>query len=179
MRSRNSGQILLLVVLAFSSARFSASVTFAVINTNDSGPGSLRQAILGANANSGLDTIAFSIGSGPQTIAPLSPLPTITDPVIIDGTTQPGYAGAPLIEISGANAGSGADGLSIMAGNSTVLALVINRFQAAFLGGGGNGIFISGGGGNVVERCFLGTNASGTAVLSNTGDGVLVSSSGG
>src|SRR5260370_22422906 len=98
MRSRNSGQILLLVVLAFSSARFSAGVTFTVINTNDSGPGSLRQAILDANANAGPDTIRFSISSGPQAIAPLSPLPTITDPVTIDGTTQPGYSGAPLIE---------------------------------------------------------------------------------
>src|SRR5713101_1262491 len=86
MTSRKAGQILLLVVLALSVARFSKSVTFMVINTNDSGPGSLRQAILGANANSGFDTIAFSIGSGPQTIAPLSPLPAITDPVIVDGT---------------------------------------------------------------------------------------------
>src|SRR6266542_7047742 len=120
MASRRGGRILLLVVLALSVARFSKSVTFTVINTNDSGPGSLRQAILGANATSGLDTIAFSIGSGLQTIAPLSALPTITDPVIIDGTTQPGYAGAPLIELNGANAGSGADGLSITAGNSTV-----------------------------------------------------------
>ena len=95
MTNRRAGQILLLVVLALSVARFSTSVTFTVINTNDSGPGSLRQAILGANANSGLDTIVFSIGSGPQTIAPLSALPTITDPVVIDGTTQPGYAGTP------------------------------------------------------------------------------------
>src|ERR1700682_849666 len=138
MRSRNSGQILLLAVLALSAARFSKGVTFTVSNTNDSGPGSLRQAILNANANSGLDTIAFAIGSGLQTIAPLSPLPAITDPVIVDGTTTPGYAGAPLIELSGANAGTGVDGLEIMAGGSTILALVINRFQASFLGGGGN-----------------------------------------
>ena len=45
-------------------------------------------------------TIDFAIpGAGVQTIAPVSPLPAITDPVLIDGTTQPGYAGTPLIAI--------------------------------------------------------------------------------
>jgi hypothetical protein len=177
MTSRKAGQILLLVVLALSVARFSTGVTFTVLNTNDSGPGSLRQAILGANANSGLDTIAFAIGSGLRTIAPLSPLPTITDPVIIDGTTQPGYTGTPLIELNGANAGSGADGLSITAGNSTVRALVINRFQAFFLGGGGNGIVLGGAGGNLVSACFIGTDPSGTTALTNTAAGVWISGS--
>ncbi len=62
-----------------------------VTTTDDSGPGSLRQAILDANANPGTDTITFNIpGAGPHTIAPLTALPEITDPVIIDGTTQPG-----------------------------------------------------------------------------------------
>ncbi len=47
-----------------------AAATFTVTNTNDSGAGSLRQAILDANANPGDDTIAFNIpGSGVQTIA--------------------------------------------------------------------------------------------------------------
>ena len=86
---------LLVVLLAGSFPRLSAAATFTVTNTNDFGPGSLREAILETNSNAGLDTIVFAIGSGPQTIAPLSPLPTITDPVIIDGTTQPGYPGTP------------------------------------------------------------------------------------
>lgn len=38
----------------------------------------------------GLDTIAFNIGGGAQTIAVASSLPFITEPVNIDGTTQPG-----------------------------------------------------------------------------------------
>src|SRR5438552_4756755 len=75
--------------------------TFVVSNTNDSGPGSLRQAITDANANPGTDLVTFNIGSGLQTIAPTSLLPDITDPVVIDGTTQPGYSGVPLIELSG------------------------------------------------------------------------------
>src|SRR5689334_17115857 len=60
---------------------------FSVTSTSDSGSGSLRQAILDANARQGLDTITFNIGSGVQTIAPLSPLPGVTDPVLVDGTT--------------------------------------------------------------------------------------------
>src|SRR5262249_17608199 len=46
--------------------------TYLVTNTNDAGDGSLRQAILDANANPGPDTIAFAIGSGVQTITPAS-----------------------------------------------------------------------------------------------------------
>src|SRR5262249_30245641 len=53
--------------------------TFLVDNTEDSGPGSLRQAILDADAATGRgNTIAFRIpGPGVQTIAPTSPLPAI------------------------------------------------------------------------------------------------------
>ena len=74
---------------------------FVVTTTADSGPGSLRQAILDSNAATGAtNTIDFDIpGSGVQTIAPLSPLPAITNPVLIDGDSQPGYAGTPLIEL--------------------------------------------------------------------------------
>src|SRR5262245_1439745 len=65
--------------------------TFTVLNTNDSGPGSLRQAILDANANPGADTIAFAInGTGVHKITLLSALPAITDAVLIDGYTQAG-----------------------------------------------------------------------------------------
>ena len=54
--------------------------TFLVTSTGDSGPGSLRQAILDSNADTaGANTIDFAIpGEGVQTIAPLSALPAIT-----------------------------------------------------------------------------------------------------
>ncbi len=73
---------------------------FVVNTTADSGPGSLRQAILDANNLPGLAvTIDFAIpGTGVQTIEPITPLPSITASVLIDGTTQPGFAGTPLIE---------------------------------------------------------------------------------
>jgi hypothetical protein len=72
--------------------------TFPVTSTGDAGPGSLRQAILSANAAPGPNTIAFNIGGAAQTITPLTPLPAVTTPVVLDGTTQPGYHGSPLIQ---------------------------------------------------------------------------------
>ncbi len=68
---------------------------YTVTNTNDSGPGSLRQAILDANLATSAppDTILFDIpGTGPFTIAPLTPLPTLTHATIINGYSQPGCA---------------------------------------------------------------------------------------
>jgi Domain of unknown function (DUF4347)/Bacterial pre-peptidase C-terminal domain len=132
--------------------------------------GSLRQAILNANAFSGTDTISFNIvGTGVQAIAPVSTLPTITDSVIIDGTTQPGFSGTPLIELNGSNAGI-ANGLKITAGNSTVKGLIINRFND-------NGIELNGGGGNIIQGNYIGTNANGTVDQGNTNAGVYISNS--
>ena len=152
-----------------------------VTNTNDSGIGSLRQAILNANANPGLDTIRFSIGSGPQSIAVFSALPTITDAVVIDGTTQPGFAGFPLIEINGQFTPRGTPGLQITAGNSRVRGLVINRFGAADCNvdftvniSPSTGIILTGNGNNIVEGNYIGTDLSGTAVRCNSGNGVYV-----
>src|SRR5208283_1132752 len=66
---------------------------YLVTNTADSGPGSLRQALLNANSHPGLDSIRFQIPSegligGAFRIEPVSALPPITDPVIIDATSQ-------------------------------------------------------------------------------------------
>ncbi|HEV3257247.1 MAG TPA: hypothetical protein VG013_10235, partial [Gemmataceae bacterium] len=64
--------------------------TYLVTNTNNAGAGSLRQAIINTNLDTGGDTIAFNIpGSGVHTIKPTSALPAITEAVVIDGTTQP------------------------------------------------------------------------------------------
>ena len=105
--------------------------TYTVTNTNNSGPGSLRQAIIDSNRFSGDGSINFDIGGGGvQTIKPVTTLPTITEAVTIDGTTQPGYAGTPIIELDGEQA-PGASGIVIFAPNVTVRGLVINRFQGA------------------------------------------------
>src|SRR5258708_21023735 len=54
--------------------------TFSVTNTNDTGGGSLRQAIIDANTAAGADVINFNIaGSGVHTISPATPLPNLTE----------------------------------------------------------------------------------------------------
>ena len=157
------------VAIGLLASGLAPAATLTVTTTADSGAGSLRQAILDSNASIGtLDTIAFAIGSGVQTILPASALPTITDPVVIDGSTQPGYAGAPLIEIVGA--GLTGQAFFLTAGQSTVRAFVIRGF--------GRGIWIQTGGGNMVEACFIGTDASGTQAQANN-VGIYVTSSSG
>jgi hypothetical protein len=134
------------------------------------GTGTLRQAILDANANPGPDAIAFDIaGAGPHTIVPLSALPDVTDTVEIDGSTEPDFAGTPVIELRGDSAGAGVSGLTLTSSGSTVRGLVINRFAA-------NGIHISGAGAmaNTVAGNYVGTNAAGTAALCNLINGVYV-----
>ena len=137
---------------------------FMVTTTADSGPGSLRQAILDSNALGGAtNTIDFDIpATGVQTIAPLSPLPAITNPVLIDGESQPGYSGTPLIEISGSEA-DGGDGLLITGPDITVRGLDINSF------GQGAGIHITGTGatGDWVYGNDLGTDPTGTQAEPN------------
>ena len=138
--------------------------TFTVTNTGDSGPGSLRQAILDSDVATGeTNTIDFDIsGSGVQTIAPLSALPTITNPVLIDGESQPGYSGTPLIELSGTQAGTG-DGLLITAPNVTIRGLDIDSFSQ------GAGIHITGTGAtdDWISGDFLGTDPTGTQAEPN------------
>ncbi|MCX6889984.1 MAG: right-handed parallel beta-helix repeat-containing protein, partial [Verrucomicrobia bacterium] len=147
------------------------AATIVVSNTNASGAGSLQQAILDANAASGLDIIIFQIpGEGVQTISPAAALPAITDAVVLDGATQPGYVGIPLIELNGASAGAASDGLRLAAGNSTVRSLIINRFYGA-------GIHIqSPGGTNRIEGNFIGTDTSGAV---SRGNGQAATRSGG
>ena len=108
---------------------------YTVDNTNNSGAGSLAQAILDANANSGADVIEFAIsGAGGQTIAPTAalPLPAITDAVTIDGFSQGGPTNTSiLITLDGTLAGSGASGLVVNASDCAILGLEIRNFAGA------------------------------------------------
>ncbi|MBC8374577.1 MAG: T9SS type A sorting domain-containing protein, partial [FCB group bacterium] len=143
---------------------------YIVRNTDDNGPGSLRQYILEANLNPGLDTIKFDIpGSGPHTIQLFSSLPTITDPIVIDGTTEPDFSGSPVIELDGSTAGN-ANGLNINSGNSTVRGLVINRFAQ-------NGINLMFNNGNVIQGNIIGLDVTGTIDMGNNGNGIHINHS--
>lgn len=82
--------------------------TYLVSNTTDAAspsPNSLRWAILQVDADTSADTIDFDIsGSGLHSISLTSALPAITNSVLIDGTSQPGYDaddGVPLIQLDG------------------------------------------------------------------------------
>ena len=168
--------IILFCFVALLGVRAQAA-TFTVTNTHDTGAGSLRQAILDANANGGAvtDTIGFNIpGGGVKTITPASELPEITTPTLIDGYTQPGASANTLdvgdnavllIELDGTNAGATASGLTISATapGCTIKGLVVNRFSGDFESG--IAVFSS----NVkIEGNFLGSNAGGTAALGNS-----------
>src|SRR5262245_32772155 len=148
--------------------------TFLVTNVADSGTGSLRQAILDANAHSGADVIDFAIGSGVQTIQVGSttgtPLPTITDSVTIDGTSQPGYSGTPLIELDGASADANASGLVLDSPNCTVQGLVINRFSRF-------GIDLQKSS-SVIRGNYIGVDTTGNTLRTDTGFGVEVQAAG-
>jgi hypothetical protein len=165
---------LLSLIVGLSLPLVSASAdTFTVTNTNDSGPGSLRQAITDANAHpnpSGtVDQIAFNIlGSGVRTIILQTQLPGITDPAIVDGWTQPGWNGVPIVELT-AQAGVTIDGLVITGGTTTIRGLVMNGFRSAIL--------ISKNGNNTVQGCYLGTDSTGRAAVSNGGGIVSVDTS--
>ena len=104
----------------------------------------LRAAIQQANAVNGT-VIKFNIsGGGTRTIQPASALPTITQPVFIDGYSQPGAsAGTVLIELDGTNAGLGVDGLTLTGNGSYLRGLAVNSFK-------GNGVVMQGSSGGQV-----------------------------
>jgi titin len=148
------------------------AVVLTVNNANDSGPGSLREAISSVNTNPGLGKIFFNLpGPGWPAIRPLSAFPAITNEVVIDGTTQPGYSGSPLIELDGSGAGATVSGLQLLGGNSLVRGLVIHSF-------GASGILIQTGGTNVIQGNFIGIGTNGSTALPNGQHGVYIRSAG-
>ncbi|MEM7626058.1 MAG: cadherin-like domain-containing protein [Planctomycetota bacterium] len=216
-----------------------SSIAALLGNPGADGAVSLREAIDAANntVNGGsLDEIRFNIaGAGPHFINTTSALPSITDSVVIDATTEPDFAtngNKPIVVIDGGVAGAGVDGLVLTAtaDGSTIQGLVIREFagpgitiqvgsdgnfiygnylggldtDGEFAGAGernqddgiyllgnantiggsapGQGNVISGnaegvhveGANNVLRGNYIGTNATGTAAVANTGIGVEV-----
>ncbi len=153
--------------------------TITVSTAADAGVGSLRDAITQVNsaASSSVTTIDFSIGTGGlQTIALQSALPKISFPVAIDGTSQPGAATTPRIELNGSAAGGGIVGLDLAGGASSVRGLVVDGF-ASGTGASplvGVGIELEGvETGDSVTGSFIGTDPTGTKASPN-GVGILV-----
>ena len=163
--------------------------TFTVNSTADQfleGTTTLRQAIEESNTTPGPNTIDFNIpGPGPFIIQPLTALPTITDQVNLDGTTERTFlglpaAGPPVIQLNGNGLpgdglvlGSAPPGESVSgtsSAGSTIIGLNIYNFT------GGAGIHIQTNG-NLVTGNFLGTDVNGTAAGPGNGDGVVIDNS--
>lgn len=127
-----------------SEAVTSVVVTSASDGANcDPGDCTLRGALFVVDGSIGPDMITFNMTGG-TTISPMSELDDVVGTVTIDATTQPGYAGAPVVEIEGSSLAAGKDGLHISGFNSVVRGLAINRMkgvydsnQDAFVGGNG------------------------------------------
>ncbi len=168
MGELRSAALVVLLAIAFPAAR---AGTFTVINTDDSGSGSLRQAILDANASpNGLtvDTIDFAIpGAGVHTITLLTSGEPITEAVTIDATTQPGTTTLPLIELTSTVAAAGfVVATSSLDAEVTIRGFVINGFDV--------GIQAESGAARV-EGNFIGTDTTGTQTpnaATQLGDGV-------
>ncbi len=148
------------------------AATFIVNATDDADDGvcdaghcSLHEAIDAANASAGADLIGFDIGGGGvRRIAPTAELPTISDPVTIDGSTQPGFAGTPIVELDGSAAGD-VNGLetSIEAGGTVLRSLAVFDYL-------GVAVWLDSPA-TIMEGNFIGTDATGQAVTL-TGGGI-------
>ena len=160
--------------VAKSAAVFGViTVTTANDFYGEDGHCSLREAILAANTNvqvyeclgaqAGLDTIQFNLGAGTPVInITQAALPSITEPLVIDGAT----GGATRVELNGLGAGPDASGLVVDGGGTTIKSLVINRFETF-------GIYLRSDG-NVVQDCYIGTDAAGMTALGNLVGGIVV-----
>ena len=173
--SRNRWWIGVLVVGL--SCVVSPAATFVVTNASDTGPGSFRQALLDANATPGANLINFNLpGSGVHTLAPFTPLPLITNPITIDGYSQPGSSPNSLVNSNNAVLTIRLDGVNLTngfpiglcltgAGNNTVRGLVIVRFYT--------GIQLYASSGNTIAGNWIGLDVDGIS-RGNSGTGIEV-----
>jgi hypothetical protein len=162
-----------------SVARTLRSHELYVTSSADSGPGTLRQAIRDANEAPGINEIQFAVGSGPVTIQVESPLPEITDPVVINGTTQPGYAGVAIVTLDGQNV-LGESGLYVTSGASCIMGLSIIRFRTDEANDNyyGFAVYFYGAGGNIVQNCLIGIDQDSAEDLGNQAGIWLIQSPG-
>ena len=159
------------------AAPVTESSNFIVTTTNATGAGSLEQAILDANAdttNTTPYTVTFVIttGSAPYTInLPSSGLTPIARPVLLDATSQPGYAGSPIIVLDGTGISGSGLLLGTGSGGSLLRGLAIIDFTAA----GTAGIDIASGS-NAVQATYVGVQTGGRKAAGNT-EGILITGS--
>ena len=141
------------------------AATFTVTNLNNSGIGSLRQAITSANGAPGADNIVFTVDG---VINITFALPGINQPLVIDGRTSPSYScGQPSVAIDGG--GGSNNGLQFLPGaaGSAVYGLNVRNFQF-------NGIQFITTPNITVQSCFIGTDLTGTVDMGNGQNGLQI-----
>ncbi|HVU86203.1 MAG TPA: right-handed parallel beta-helix repeat-containing protein [Pirellulales bacterium] len=148
-------------------SRFALS-TFSVFNLNDSGSGSLRQAILDAEAAGGSEIINFSVSGTIELTS--GALPTITNAIDIQGNTAPNFSAAPVVEVDC----NGFGGLEF-ASSATGAALT----SLAIVGASGAGVTLDGGGNIAIANNYIGIGIGGATAPANTGDGLELDNSDG
>ena len=135
----------------------------------DGGHCSLREAINAANAAADRDIIGFAIpDTGAIVITPATPLPQLTQPVVLDGSYQPTYRGTPVIGLSGEliDPITGGRGVILSTDNSTVRGLVVGAFPS-------DGLYIYGDQDTMAGN-YSGLDQSGSGLWSNEGHGLVV-----
>jgi len=158
---RRARVLTLAAILALGSSAIGSASIYMVANTNDSGAGSLREAIAGANSHVGADWILFDSSLLGKTVYPLTALPSLSDSgTLLDGNIDTN--GTPDITIDGKNLPTGQNGLMIgpTASGCTITGFAIVRCPQY-------GISIQGADNNVVKTCHLGVTRGGGAVLLN------------
>ena len=149
-----------LVLLA--CALHARGFTFVVTSPADStATGTLRWAFINVNTSPAAPHIvAFNLAS-PFTIAPTGTLPALVQPVRVDGSTQPGYTGAPIVRIVGSNTAIGVCGIELDADGSMVRGLRVEQFLAL-------PAIVVQSSTSRVEGCHLIGNGTGVSVLAGT-----------
>jgi hypothetical protein len=148
--------LLAVLPLIFAAAAPASAGTFVVTNTNDDGFGSLRNAIILANANLGPDEIEFALPPM-SVIQPLTPLPTITNAVAI-GVTR-----IADLRIFGGLLPPGSRGLHVTGHDVYIEGVILYGFPDDALHDGGEGIVLDGGADGAVVACTI-FNVSGAAI---------------
>ncbi len=144
---KTASLLLLFVWLVFAAS----AATYTVTNSGDAdSSGTLRWAINQANGDTVADTIAFNL-SAPYTISPTGVLPTVTETVMIDGGTQPGYSGIPRVCIDGGETIN--DGLILRGIGTTVRGIRVSSFTEV-------GLFFYISSNGVVQACDIMSNGT-------------------
>ncbi len=137
----------------------SHAATYTVVNTNDTGAGSLRWAILAMQTSTPPNEIHFNIpGPGPHTIKVGDALPFMTNSVSVLGNTQPGYTGAPLVTVLGPSTNALDYGMVIQGPNSLIRGMRVSGFTQVDYG---TGISIGGKPNQQIAACVLDGNFNG------------------